>query len=115
MRGIFLVEWAEPIQRDDWGIENSQKLKCFYDRLACIREQLAGMESATDPINVFRDPARNECLSFDLSAFPVGTSYIPGSACGPYGPQDSPIQAEVDELYMRAAKANEVRARQSAF
>ncbi|HSV81866.1 MAG TPA: Rieske 2Fe-2S domain-containing protein [Ramlibacter sp.] len=81
----------------------------LYRRL--LLEQMEKVQAGQDPINVFRDPAENQCLSLPVpgdrgNAWGIARdgSYVRGSAtAADMIPQH--LKDEIEDLYVRAASA----------
>ena len=95
-QGVIADRQKEILGREDKGVVMLRRM---------IEEQLERVTAGEDPMNVFREPPEGEYFPFNLGEAPQRSSYTKGAACGPYGPADSPIQAQIDDLFFASVRS----------
>ena len=95
-QGVIADRQNEILGREDKGVVLLRRM---------IEEQLERVTAGEDPMNVFREPPEDDYIPFNLGEAPQRSSYTKGAACGPYGPADSPIQAQIDDLFFASVRS----------
>jgi hypothetical protein len=101
-QGTILDRTEERLADTDRGV-------ILYRQL--LKAQIDAVEEGRDPINVFRDPAENQCLDLPVPwdrgyAWGYGKdgSYVRGSITAA-DPLPDHIKSEIEDLFVRAAQS----------
>jgi 5,5'-dehydrodivanillate O-demethylase len=90
-----------PLER----LGESDKGVILYRRL--LKQQMELVQDGGEPMNVFRDPAGNQRLSFVREAAYGATSSARARWALRYnGTRFSPVLPQIEELYLKAAEAS---------
>lgn len=104
--GQDLVVWAAQGEIVDRSVERlAETDKGLVMFRAMLKEQIKIVQDGGDPINTFRDPAKNECINLEMENYGGANRYQKGGVR--YGNQGtfSPVLDQLDELMTKGAEA----------
>jgi 5,5'-dehydrodivanillate O-demethylase oxygenase subunit len=109
--GQDIIAWplqGDIVDRSQERLAESDKGLIMFRKL--LEEQMDVVEDGGEPINVFRDPARNQRLDLPLQDYGGARNYRKGSMPLLTTGHHSPFSDEIEELMLRGAAAEGVTA-----
>lgn len=101
-QGPILDRSRELLGSTDLGLVKFRRL---------LKQQIELVGAGGEPLNVYRDPEKNERLAlphsadfYDRGVYGSGSSYRRGSATGALGMQNSPINDMIEDLFEQAVR-----------
>jgi hypothetical protein len=104
--GQDMLVWplqGDIVDRSQEWLGESDKGIIMLRRL--LMDQIAIVEQGGEPMNVFRDPARNTCIDLPIPDYVGPRNYRPGSLVAVTTGQHCPWLNEIDAMMSRAAEA----------